>query len=82
MFVTNSSALQHRINKAEGIAIPEPMNGPLEETYAKSVLKSAQQVRSGEQKILGVFWIQSDKEWKQFIQNRMNEIRGLTPAKC
>ena len=51
-FVTNSPALQDRINQAEGITVTEPIHGPLEETYAKSVLGSAQHVRSGEQKIL------------------------------
>ena len=54
-FVTSSPALQDRINQAEGIAVIEPTCSPLEETYAKSILGSAQQVRSGEQKILGVF---------------------------
>ena len=30
---------------------------------------------------VALFWIRSDKEWKQFVQNRVNEIRNLTPAK-
>lgn len=30
---------------------------------------------------VALFWIQSDKEWKQFVQNRVNEIRKLTSAK-
>ena len=30
---------------------------------------------------VALFWIQSDKEWKQFVQNRVNEIRKLTPPK-
>jgi hypothetical protein len=61
-FVTNSPALQVRIDKAEGIATPEPAHGPLEETYAKSVLGNTQPVRSGEHKILGICWdVTSDR---------------------
>ena len=61
-YVTNSPALQDRINQAEGIAVIEPTRSPLEETYAKSILESAQQVRSGELNILGVCWdVTSDR---------------------
>ena len=55
-FITNSPALQDQINRAEGIAAPEPTYGPLEETYAKSILGNAQPVRSGEHKILEICW--------------------------
>lgn len=30
---------------------------------------------------VALFWIQSGNEWKQFVQNRVNEFRSLTPAK-
>ena len=28
---------------------------------------------------LALFWIRSDKKWKQFVQNQVNEIQKLTP---
>ncbi len=61
-FITNSPALQIQIDKAEGIAAPEPAYGPLEETYAKSVLGNTQPVSSAEHKILGICWdVTSDR---------------------
>ena len=32
---------------------------------------------------VALFWIVgTDKEWKPFVQNRVNEIRSLTPVQC
>ncbi|MCG8622721.1 MAG: hypothetical protein MJE68_12095, partial [Proteobacteria bacterium] len=32
---------------------------------------------------VALFWIRGlEKEWKQFIQNRVNEIRKLVPDEC
>ena len=31
---------------------------------------------------VALYWIIGDKEWKQFVQNRVTEIRKLTPLHC
>ena len=64
-FITNSLTLQEKINNAEGLATTgyqDKQSSDLNETYAKSILGSTQQVQPGEQKTLGVSWnVASDR---------------------
>ena len=80
-FVTNSPALQDRINQAEGITVTEPTRGPLDETYTKSVLGSAQQVRSGEQKILGVCWDVTSDRFLFSLDDVARQAAEMEPTK-
>ena len=76
-FITNSSQLQDRINRDEGV-LHASKTPKLEETYSSSTLEATQSLCSGEQKILGIRWnVSAD----HFVIDVSNLARELEPTK-
>ena len=55
-FVTNSSALQQKIDRHEGLSPAELGPGGEDESYTKATLGTTQRINAGETKVLGVRW--------------------------
>ena len=79
-FITNSSQLQDRINRDEGV-LHASKTPELEETYSSSTLGATQSLCSGEQKILGIRWNVSADHFVIDVSNIACLARELEPTK-
>jgi ferric iron reductase protein FhuF len=52
-------------------------------TSALESVISIDKIKCWTDSITALFWIQGkEKEWKTFVENRVNEIRSLVPVEC
>ena len=82
-FTTNSSELQERIDREEGVHVPgEPSHSTVsDETYTKSTLGNTQRMRSGEHKTLGVRWCVDTDRFVMDVSDIGHLAKGLEPTK-